>query len=331
MNFPLEKGLRGVLILTFLFFIKGTSAQFIDANILFKPRLSLETEYILPQENNNLNGFSSEASLLIPIKNKFSVGTTVKDLISSGSIKDALKKVQPKMSQVFLRVDGGYTELYSGQNTTQRINHGEIGVTGINLKLKGLKLRALLYSFNLGVYETFDNYSTPSIFANGMIGQVKILNLNSLFFYGAYAQYYDGQFLGSPVLGYLVKITPKLSYTLILPSQTKLTYKVNKNWRQDAIFGLQSQQFGDYDFQNPQRVSLRNNNLYASTQSRIKLGQQFHLYVEGGYNFNRRLLQKDGYETVNSFTPNNGFYLKGTLILNFGKALLNSGVFDLDI
>ena len=314
-----------------LIIIKTTSAQFIDANILFKPRFALETESILPQSSNNLDGYSTNASLLIPIKNNFDLGVSIKDVLSSRSIKDALKKVQPKMSQMFLRLDGGYSELYGSPYQTIQTNQVKIGITGVKIAYKNLKVKSLLYSVNAGIFESFDFYKTPSIYANGMIGTAQIINLKSILFYGVYASYYDGQFLGTPILGYLNKLTPKLTFTAILPSQTKLTIKHSKKIKQDLIFGLYTSNFGNIGSQNTQRVSLRNNNLYVSTQARIKFTKSFHLYLEGGYKFNRKLLEKEGYKTVNEFTPNNGIYAKGTLIINFNKALLNSSAFDLDI
>ncbi|MFP5470028.1 MAG: DUF6268 family outer membrane beta-barrel protein [Bacteroidia bacterium] len=305
-------------------------SQFLDANILFKPRFSLEADYTIPQQNNSLDGYSTKASLLLPIKNNFDLGVSVKDLLKSTSIKDALKKVQPSMSQTFFRVDGGYSELYTSTQIF-RINHVKAGITGIKLKYENLKIKTLLYSLNIGVYDQFQAYDFKGIYANAMIGRVKIINLNSLFFYGLYASYYDNQFLGTPVLAYHTQFAPKWSYTLILPSQTKLTYNITKGVRQDIVFGLQAQQFGDYDFQNYQRLSYRYNQLFASTQTRAKLSKNFHLYVEGGFRFNRTIREKEGYTTTSESIYSNGFYTKATLIINFNKALLNSGVFDLDI
>ena len=318
-------------LFTFIFslFTIHCFSQFIDANILFKPRFTLETDYTLPQNNNNLDGYSTKASLLLPIKNNFDLGVSVKDLLKSSSIKDALKKLQPSMSQTFLRVDGGHAELYGAPYQTLRTNHFKLGVTGIKIKFENLKLKTTLYSVNTGVYESFENYTTPGIFANAMIGRVKVLNINSLFFYGAYAQYYDAQFLGSPILAYYNRFLPKWSYTLILPSQTKLTYNISKSIRQDVVFGLDARSFGE--FYNNQRTSFRFNQLFASTQTRAKISNNFHLYIEGGYRFNRFIREKDGYTTTAENIYPNGFYTKATLLFNFNKALLNSGVFDLDI
>jgi hypothetical protein len=326
---PLERGKRGVLIFSFSLFTIHCFPQFIDANILFKPRFILEADYTIPQQNNSLDGYSTKASLLLPIKNNFDLGVSVKDLLKSTSIKDALKKVQPSMSQTFLRMDGGYSELYGAPYQTLRTNHFKIGITGINIKFENMKLKTLLYSVNAGVYESFENYSTTGVFASAMIGRVKILNLNSLFFYGLYASYFDNQFLGTPVLAYHTRFAPKWSYTLILPSQTKLTYNISKGVRQDIVFGLDARNFGE--FYNNQRTSFRYNQLFASTQTRIRFSNNAHLYVEGGYRFLRSIREKDGYTTTVENIYSNGFYTKATLIINFNKALLNSGVFDLDI
>lgn len=323
------------IILTIFGFliIKGTRAQFIDANLLFKPRFALETEYIIPQSINNINGYSTNASLLLPIKNKFDIGTSVKDLLKSKSIKEALNKTNPSFSQHFLRMEGGYQELYTTPYSIIKTNQIKIGITGLKVSasLKNKKFKTTLYSVNAGVFESFDGYTTPSIYANAMLGSAKVINLKSLFFYGGYISYYDGEFLGMPILGYLGKITPKLTFTAILPSQTKFTYKFTSKLKQDFIFGLSTQNFGDYNSQNTERLSLRNNNLYTSTQSRIKFSNKINLYLEGGYKFKRSLLEKEGYTTIKTYIPNSGFYAKGTLIFNFNKALLNSGVFDLDI
>lgn len=322
-----------VILVIGFFIIKSTSAQFIDANILFKPRLAVETEYIVPQQQNSLDGYSTKASLLIPINSNLGTGASVKDLLKSKSIKEAIGKIKPTYSQHFLRLEGGYQELYNTPFQTVKTNQIKIGFTGLKIgySLKNNKLKSLLYSVNAGVFEEFNAYQLPRIYSNAMLGSIRVINLKSLFFYGGYISYYDGQFLGTPILGYLNKLTPKLSFTAILPSQTKFTYKFSPKLKQDFIVGLSTQNFGNYDYQNTQRVSLRNNNLYVSTQSRIKFSKKWHLYLEGGYKFNRRFLERDGYNTVNSFTPDNGFYVKGTLIFNFKKALLNSGVFDLDI
>lgn len=321
--------LKIFLTFSFSFLIIQCFSQFIDANILFKPRFSLEADYTIPQQNNSLDGYSTKTSLLLPIKNNFDLGVSIKDILKSTSIKDVLKKVQPSMSQTFLRVDGGYSELYGAPYQTLRTNHVKLGLTGINVKFKNMKLKTLLYSVNIGVYESFENYTTPGIFANAMVGSVKILNLNSLFFYGLYTSYYDNQFLGAPILAYHTRFAPKWSYTLILPSQTKLTYNISKGVRQDIVFGLDARNFGE--FHNNQRISFRHNQLFVSTQTRAKLSKNFHLYVEGGYRFNRSIREKDGYTTTAENVYSNGFYTKATLIFNFNKALLNSGVFDLDI
>jgi hypothetical protein len=321
------------ILLTFNFQLLTLScfSQFIDANILFKPRFTLETDYTLPQSNNNLDGYSTKASLLLPIKNNFDLGVSVKDLIKSSSIKDALKKLQPSMSQTFLRVDGGHTELYSTPLGTQRTSHIKAGVTGIKVgySLKTKKIKTTLYSLNAGVYESFNEYTTPSVLVSGMAGRVKILGLKSIVFYGAYAQYYDGQFFGTPVLGFYNRFLPKWSYTLILPSQTKLTYNINKSIRQDVIFGFDGRAFGDGI--NAQRYSYRHTQVFLSTQTRVRFSNKFNLYVEGGYRFNRSIRDKNGYQTNTEHLFSNGFYTKATLIFNFNKVLLNSGVFDLDI
>jgi hypothetical protein len=267
--------------------------------------------------------------LLLPIKNNFDLCVSVKDLIKSSSIKDALKKIQPSMSQTFLRVDGGHAELYSTPLGTQRTSHVKLGVTGIKIKFSDLRLKTTLYSLNAGVYESFNEYTTPSVLVSGMAGRVKILGLKSIVFYGAYAQYYDGQFFGAPVLGFYNRFLPKWSYTLILPSQTKLTYNINKSIRQDVIFGFDGRAFGDGI--NAQRYSYRHNQLFLSTQTRVRFSNKFNLYVEGGYRFNRSIRDKNGYQTNIEYLFSNGFYTKATLIFNFNKALLNSGVFDLDI
>jgi hypothetical protein len=302
--------------------------QFLDANILFKPRFTLEADYTIPQQNNSLDGYSTKASLLLPIRNNFDLGVSVKYLLKSSSIKDALKKLQPSMSQTFLRVDGGYSELYA-PTQTYRTNHAKVGITGIKIKFSDLKLKTTLYSVNAGVYESFDGYTTPSILVNGMLGRAKIFGLNSILFYGLYAQYYDRQFFGTPVIGFYNRFLPKWSYTLIFPLQTRLTYNINKKIRQDVMLGFDGRAFGD-GFNN-QRYSYRHNQLFAATQSRIRFSNNAHLYVEGGYRFNRSIREKDGYQTNIEHLYANGFYTKATLIINFNKALLNSGVFDLDI
>jgi hypothetical protein len=304
-------------------------SQFIDANILFKPRFILEADYTVPQQNNNLDGYSTKASLLLPIRNNFDLGVSVKDLLKSPSIKDALKVLQPSMSQTFLRVDGGHTELYGAPYQTLRSSHIKAGITGIKIKFSNLKLKTTLYSVNAGVYESFDGYTTPSVLVNGMLGRAKIFGLNSILFYGLYAQYYDRQFFGTPVIGFYNRFLPKWSYTLILPSQTRLTYNINKKIRQDIMLGFDGRAFGD-GFNN-QRYSYRHNQLFTATQLRIRFSNNIHLYVEGGYRFNRTIREKDGYTTTAENIYSNGFYTKATLIINFNKALLNSGVFDLDI
>lgn len=303
--------------------------QFIDANIFFKPRFMLEADYTIPQQNNNLDGYSTRASLLLPIKNNFDLGVSVKDILKSTSIKDALKKLQPSMSQTFLRVDGGHTEFYGAPYQTLRSSHVKAGITGVKIKFNDLKLKTTLYSINAGVYESFDGYTTPSFLVSGMAGRVKILGLKSIVFYGAYAQYYDRQFFATPILGFYNRFLPKWSYTLILPSQTRLTYNINKKIRQDVMLGFDGRAFGD-GFNN-QRYSFRQNQLFAATQSRIRFSKNTNLYVEGGYRFNRSIREKNGFQTNVEHLYGNGFYTKATLIINFNKALLNSGVFDLDI
>lgn len=325
-----------VVISLYISFIGNT--QFIDFN-LFKPRVSLGTQYILQNNSDSLSiGLQDHyASAFFPIKSKLSVDMDWKNVFKSKGLKDAfVKTVNPKFYQVFGRVGGGY-RTYTSSIFDDPVNvyHVSAGISGINLRLKSGKLRFLMYSLNVRLQEQFDKYTSISPSISGMLGAVHVSNSRSIYFYGIYANYFGKRILPAPILGAYYKLNNKVSALLVFPQQAKLSISFNKI-SQDFAVSLNSFSNGVYNdslipHNSIRRLNFQHTNLRISSQTRFILGKKSFLYLEAGWQEFNSYTIFNGSHVYDKNNLKGTAFVKATIRVALGKSLFNSSIFNLDI
>ncbi|MFN3917606.1 MAG: hypothetical protein ACK4K0_07675 [Flavobacteriales bacterium] len=313
------------------------NAQLLDFNHLFKSRMSIESTTIQPYnfDSLSLTRNAYRVSALIPLKSKFDVGVSLKDFFNKDILKkDGLKnfigKVEPTYHQWFLKLDGGVGEYFSEGLGYRKTYMGSVGVNGITVKLKKLKLRTSVYGATLSTENTFDINPFPR--ASAVYMRAKVKNLNTIYAYGLYAAYFNGRVVASPVLFVNGKITSNLNYTLLLPAQAKITWKASKNWKQDIlILSAQGYPMTHSDAgSNP--IYYTETGLRLSTQSRIRIKKRVNIYSELGWQgFSQYHLRTVGENTISKTDINPAFFGRLRISVNFGKALISSSFADFDI
>lgn len=330
--------MRKILLFLFLTLAFIGNSQFIDFN-LFKPRVSLTSQYVLPNRSDSLSiGVQDHYfSAFIPIKSKFSVDMDWGNILKSKGLKDAfIKTVNPKFYQVFGRVGGGYRTLESNLfKQPVNVYHFNAGISGINLQMKSGKFRFLMYSLNVRLQEQFDKYKSMSPSISGMLGAVKIYDYRTAFFYGLYANYFGGRVIPAPILGAYYRINYNSSFTLAIPYQAKYTMSFGKI-NQDFAVSLNSFNSGIYNDSvlprnTDERLNFQYGQIRISSQTRLSLGKKSFLYLELGWqelNNYAFFRSRQVYQQGNlKGTP----FIKATLRVAMGRSLFNSSVFDFDL
>jgi hypothetical protein len=313
------------------------NAQLLDFNHLFKPRISVESMTIQPYNFDSLslarNTF--RVSALIPLKSKFDVGVSLKDffnkdILKKDGLKNLIGKVEPTYHQWFLKMDGGAGEYFSEGLGYRKTYMGSIGINGITVKLKKLKLKTSVYGATLSTENAFDVNPFPR--ASAVYMRAKVKDLKTIYAYGLYGAYFNGRLVASPVLFVNGKINPKLNYTLLLPAQAKITWKASKNWKQDLVV-LSAQGYPithSDEVSNP--VYYTETGLRLSTQSRIRIRKSVNIYGELGWQgLSQYWLRPVGDISTAKTQINPAVFGRIRVSVNFGKALISSSFADFDI
>ncbi|MFT7614187.1 MAG: hypothetical protein ACI9J3_003169 [Parvicellaceae bacterium] len=315
----------------------SANAQFLDLNIV-NPKLTVEGAFY----SNSGGSISHEQrleriGLQFPIKTKLKLGLDWREMLKSGSIKEAIKTIQPKAYQITGNIDflhGSYNNNWSSFPGNQELMGGKFGLTGVHMWIKNKKAGTFVWNANVGFMEDLNSGGKYKPSISGTMGTGGLIKLKTIWFAGVYVNYYDRFFI-TPVLVLNGKISKKWRYSLIAPKELKLIYKNSKKWKQDFVFGIDANQFKS-------QVNLGENTsfhgfsnrltyLKGSTQTRLKLGKKIHFYLEGGYFFHGRYtVYNTDTELVFHDNLNGGWFVKSKITLAIGKSLINSGPLNLD-
>ncbi|MBL4704137.1 MAG: hypothetical protein JKY54_06430 [Flavobacteriales bacterium] len=315
----------------------SSNAQFLDLNVI-NPKLTVEGSYYSPSGDLiNHDQRMESISLQFPIKSKFRLGVNWKDLLTAGSIINAIKKIEPKAYQIMGSVGlshGSFSNNWTANPGFRDIAGGKIGLTGFHVWYKNKRPGSFIWNVNVGFIEDIETMElfTPNI--SGIFGVGGLIKLKAIWFAGVYVNHYDN-FFATPILVLNGRISKKWKYGIIAPKEVKLIYKHSKSWKQDFVFGIDANQFqSQVNFGESNILSGYTNQLTylkGSTQSRFRLGKKVHWYLEGGYYFQGR------YRIINSETNQSentplkgGWFAKSKITFAIAKSLINSGPLNLD-
>lgn len=312
------------------FVLSSNSAQFIDLN-LFKPRLIVEGEFVHQTSDSSLSYWNSGFNYVFPIKSKLGLKVDWGGVILSGSIKEAVQKVQPKAYQIFGNFGASYQD-FSNPVAFGNFQSLKGGISGIYATVKKKKLRSFLFGSSVRITQTPSLPSNIGINPSIFLGSAFATNLKSFWVVGAYGSYYGNRVVGAPVIAHYRMLLPKLTLLMVLPVQIKLSWRKNKKFVQSLALSY----FGDnfrLSYQDPSSGISDNGTYFStglrfSTQSKIKLGKKTHLYLDLGWHEAARVGEINGYKNSPLKNYSGSFYSKIRLNIPMGKALLNSESFD---
>ncbi|MBW8051014.1 MAG: hypothetical protein FVQ77_11890 [Cytophagales bacterium] len=298
--------------------IKGGFAQSIHVGFLFKPGLSIGTEYTLPAEINDTAKFQISkyrAQLVLPIRTKMGI---------------SFKKLDAKASQLFLTFNTSLRRPDIGLfDEKQSIYTIALGLTGLSASIRsGL----WVYSANLYFSESKGTISSPTPNFLGYVARIRLNNLRFIYFYGAGLVYNQGRVLPVPLLGFTYKLNKDWRVTMIFPVQAKLTCKFSKKVSINLISTLsgfnavfrESSYFGE-DF-----LAINYSHLKNNVSFNYKFKSNFKVIAEAGITTFRRLSFLDAKEVKEAYSIRTAPYAGVSLYYNFGNSLFESKIEGVD-
>lgn len=335
-QFATSKTLR--LLAIVLFLTNAATAQFLDLNLL-NPKITAEASYYAPSGGFiNHTQRSERIGLQFPIKSKFSLGVKLGELLTSGSIKNALKKVKPKAYQIMGNVDLNHliyrNDLTPGSSYVD-LAGAKVGFTGFHVWYKNKKPGSFIWNVNATFMEDARNLNRIIPSVSGTFGVGGLIKTKAIWFAGVYINYYN-RLLATPVLVINGRFNKHWKYSIIAPKEVSLGYKHNKTWKQDLVFGIDGSQFRSPLEIGPESATTiqfaRSFYLKASTQTKLKLGKKVHWYLEAGYFFDGGFSYWE--EALNMFETerlSGGLFARTKITFDIGKSLLKSGNLNIDL
>lgn len=308
-------------------------AQFLDAFTLFKPKVSVKGDYLLPSNDGfNNTTYGGTVGIFAPIKTDIKVKMDWKKVLKIRKLSDLKKIPSIDAKQVFGRMQLGYSEVdnelpFMGNH---QIGFGSFGLTWFRLR-SSPKLKLTVTSLNVTVSEDINMQSAiPNILF--LHGKMKVLDLKHFMFIGFAAGNFNKLPFASPVIAYSGSLSDRWQLTVVLPVQAKITCKVAHGFRQSGIIGIGGYSTGITlvrdTIQGEERFFMSVFQLRAGTQSNISLGKKAKLYLEGGYAFGN-VLRYRGYNDLR-YVPQPSPYVRLALHYSFAKGLFNSDTFEID-
>lgn len=308
------------LISCFLLLIVFISnGQLINLPQTFSPKASFEHDYASKE------GFNSNSSLLnfsIPIKTKAGIKLDLAQRKKSIDAIEDVVKIQFSQKLIGLTVRNTVFELPSVTHTQQRVG---LSLTHISYQKK---LRFILYRFGGNYYHTPSSENT-AFSANGLLAQMRVINLRNVVFYGVVGVWNHGNSIVLPVVGWMHKIDRTLSYTLIFPSSAKFTYKINKRLKLDATTYVNT--LRNQVVENRTHYSSQFSQLRSGAQARWKLGRSSTLNLTTGFEYFSRYNQWNNFDKQTTTKLPTRPFVNASFFYTFGKSLFNSNVLNIDL
>jgi len=303
--------------------IKG-GAQSIHVGFLFKPGLSIGTEYTLPAEINDTAKFQISkyrAQLVLPIRTKMGI---------------SLKKLDAKASQLFLTFNTSLRRPDIGLfNEKQSIYTIALGLTGLSASI-----RSGLWVYSANLYFSESKGSISSLTPNflGYVARIRLNNLRFIYFYGAGLVYNQGRILPVPLLGFTYKLNKDWRVTLIFPVQAKLTCKFSKKTTINIISTLSgfNAVFRENSYFGENFLTINYSHLKNNVSFNYKFNSNLVIIAEAGVTTLRKLsfLEKSKvyfiHEPKEAYTIKIAPYAGVSLYYNFGNSLFENKIEGVD-
>lgn len=311
-------------IWTLCFILLGHALAFpqsidIDQSSQFlKPRLRLDSRYFssFNQDQNHLSYTEGQALLTIPVNSR--IKSDFKEaLLDFSSLKALKENVRLRFSQQMISARLGYKSLIldTGLNHQYNCLNGSIGLTGLH-SLK--KLNILFYSASVAFSESQQTLSNPKISINGLIGNVKLININQYYVYGTFLSYFNSRLLPVPFIGAGFPLGKKQQLNIILPAVINYSYRATKTIVTTSL-GFEGFRNGITNNSNYYTFSF--GGLSACQSIRVKLKKWIWLRLDAGLVLKNRIrIKGKEYKTVYELPT--GYFGNIGLHYNFGNTVL---------
>jgi len=298
--------------------VSTTFSQSFNADFLFKPGITLGSEYLLPSAINDSSDFQLSKynfQFSQPLKTKFGAeGLDLKNF--------SFKKLDVKASQFFLNYNFSLIQpTITGYNKYENLYKGGFGFTAITASFKkGI----WMYSANFYATEnstTLTKSFTPNF--RGYIANIKTKNLKTFYIFGGGFLVHQGQFIPFPLLGLKIKSSKKLRIEIILPVHVKLNYRINKKINVDGVAhynGINTvYRVGSTYSSTDQTVNARQLKTYMALNAKVSKHLKFK--IEAGYASFQRLYT---WNNKASKSINSAPYVGVSINYNFGKSVFGN-------
>ncbi len=300
------------------------------------PTVTAEGVYYAPGSGSfNHSQRNERIGIQFPIKNKLSLGVSLKELLESNSILEAAGKMQPKAYQIMGNVDGYHSLVdnsWTTDNQPQDLVGARIGFTGLHAWFKNRKVGSLIWNVNVAVMENTSNFTSFRPNLTGFIGTGGLHRFKTIWCVGIFTNYYSGLFV-TPFIYANKRLGGAWKLEVIAPKEIKVNYKQSKKWKQSLVFGLDGNQFGSpiqpladsaLVVDGINQVGL----LKASTQTRLRFGKKVLCFLEGGYYLGGGYRFSGGEIYREQISA--GWMARLKLNISIGKALISRSKLGLD-
>lgn len=307
-----------LFFLIYVLYCFTSMAQVLNLPQFFTPRAQVSVDF---STSKNSSLLTNSSSFLIPVRTKAGIETNFKGV---KNIKDLKGAVKVNFSQLMARVSYRKSILkeYEEETVHDKLN---IAFTGVQYRKK---FRFLLYQGAVNYYRT--QHSEKDGFSySGLVAWVRVLSLRDVVYYGGLGVYNGGNRFVLPLIGWQHKWNKKYSFSILFPSNAKLTYKLSRKLKLDAMtytYTLRSQYYFENVDYRMQLFQLR-----SGLQVRWMPTKKVNVFGEIGLAYAAsRNTWGEGGAIITEKLPKQSF-AKVTLFYSFGKSLFNSGVLDIGI
>lgn len=297
---------------------QSLNAQVLNLPQFFSPRIQGSSDVAYGE---NFEMLTTSGGALIPLRTKLGLETNFENIKKLSDLKGAVKV---NFNQLMARVNYRKS-IFDESSIKTQYDRYSISLTGIEYRKK---IRFRFYQGGLNYHHT-ENSTADGYSFTGMVGWLQIMSLKDVVYYGAVGVYNGRNRLLLPLIGWQHKINSKYSFSVLFPSNAKLTYKVNRKVKLDAmtyVYTLRNQMnFGSGDLR-MQFFQLR-----SGMQLRWKPTKKVNLFTEAGYAYGSKksVWNAAGDKSVTGLSSQP--FARVTLFYSFGKSLFNSGILDIGI
>ncbi len=287
--------------------------------------MTMQGEWVHATSDSSLSYWNSGVNVQFPLTGQLDVKADWKDVLTSGSIKEAINKIHPKVYQLFGEVGMSHQD-YMLPDHFGSFQTAKAGLTGVWMSVKKKRIKSFLLNTNVRITDRYDDLGRAGVNPSVFMGTARLFDLKTLVVFGGYATWFGNRFIPAPVIMLNHRWNNQWSYTLTFPVQAKLTYKFSKKFKQDMVVSFHSFNHAtEFSGIEPGLITLQETDFRFSTQSRIKMGEGNYLYLEAGWQDFTQVDQFHFYHpspSKRSFAG--GLFAKFRLSVPLGKALLDS-------